>query len=229
MSTLEIGTVVGYSDMANPWQTAVVVDEPNDYGRQTVVFEDGHTSQLYRGSIEGPGGWRRVGDKKVSLEEVEDRKKAANAYRDEQDRRHNELHDRINRNREILKSVTPEGCSYVVVAEYKEDRSNSMIDYYGTTTAQVVVLGFSKHGRRLFSEMRKFAAVSDIEEVRMLAAKNTEFEHREDYTGGGGLYLKDGPRYSTGWSIHKRSIRSLGCHNLDMDRLNKSFSAEKVN
>ena len=95
----------------------------------------------------------------------------------------------------------PAWAKGVIVAELREDRSDSMTDYYGSTTKRTVILGFSKHTRDLFPELRKHAAT--FEPTRDLATAPESVEHREKYSMGGGFYLKDGFRHSDGWQIKK--------------------------
>ena len=64
-----------------------------------------------------------------------------------------------------------------------------------------VILGFSTHTRNLFSEMRKYAA--NFEGTAYLAENDKEYEHRENYSMGGGMYLERN-KYS-GWTISKRT------------------------
>ena len=56
-------------------------------------------------------------------------------------------------------------------------------DYYDYSIARTVILGFSKHTRNLFSEMRKHAA--NFEGTAYLVEYNADYEHRENYSMGG--------------------------------------------
>ena len=105
------------------------------------------------------------------------------------------------RGKNLFKKYIPKNAKALIVAEYEEDESDSLTDYYATKTREIVILGYSFHTRDLFSEMRKFA--DRIPETKHLAEKNPEFEHREKYAFGAGYYLKKGSRYSTGWKIKK--------------------------
>lgn len=89
----------------------------------------------------------------------------------------------------------------LIVAELESSDCDLYTDYFSSHTVQTVILAFSKHKRNLFPEMRKAALNCDIPEVRALADAPTDWEQREDYSGGAGLYLGE-IRYS-GWRIRK--------------------------
>lgn len=122
--------------------------------------------------------------------------------------------------REILAQHIPSNAKALIIAELEVDNCDLMTDYFSTKRGNLVVLGWSKHQRDLFSEMRKHA--HKIPETAHLATKpeidsnghpQTETnkswwtpadEHREKYSMGAGYYLKASSRYSTGWRISKR-------------------------
>ena len=49
------------------------------------------------------------------------------------------------------------GVKSVIIADFRENESDSMTDYFGYRTTKVVYIAFSGHGRGLFKEMRKAA------------------------------------------------------------------------
>ena len=98
--------------------------------------------------------------------------------------------------------IFPEDAQAVIVARLRENESDSYTDYYSYNTQRTVILGFSKHKRDLFSEMRKHA--SNFEETAYLAEFNEDYEHREKYSMGDGYYLGES-KYS-GWIIEKTPI-----------------------
>lgn len=51
----------------------------------------------------------------------------------------------------------PAWAKAVIIAEYREDHSDSMSDYWGSSVVLTVPLAWSKHRRDLFPEMRKAA------------------------------------------------------------------------
>jgi len=98
----------------------------------------------------------------------------------------------------------PADAKAVIVAELIQDQSDSMNDYFGSTTRRTVILGFSSHTRDLFPELRKaalnFAETADLFEAPASA------EHREKYSMGGGFYLKAKCRHDSGWKISKARL-----------------------
>lgn len=98
--------------------------------------------------------------------------------------------------------ILPEDAQAVIVARLKQDESDSQTDYFASSTQRTVILGFSKHKRDIFSEMRKHA--SNFEETAYLAEYNADYEHREKYSMGAGYYL--GESKYRGWIIEKDSI-----------------------
>lgn len=102
----------------------------------------------------------------------------------------------------------PAGSKAVLVAELVEDQSDSMTDYFGHTTKRVVILAWSPHTRDIFSEMRKAAA--KFGPTAHLATAPESAEHREKWSMGGGYYLKDGFRHSSGWKVCKRTLYGGG-------------------
>ena len=116
--------------------------------------------------------------------------------KEEQQKRNEEL---TAAGRERLEKLIPTDAKAVIVAEFHEDDSNMMIDYFGYRTTRRVILGFSTHEKDMFSEMRSHA--NNFPETAYLAEKNKKFEHREKYTGGAGYYL--GKSKYSGWIIKK--------------------------
>lgn len=87
------------------------------------------------------------------------------------------------------------------VGELRVSECDSYTDYHDYRIERAVILGFSTHTRNLFSEMRKYAA--NFEGTAYLAENDKEYEHRENYSMGGGMYLERN-KYS-GWTISKRT------------------------
>lgn len=104
--------------------------------------------------------------------------------------------------RKWLKENLPEDAKAIIIARLKVDQSDLQTDYYASKTVRTVILGFSKHKRDLFSEMRKYA--SNFKETAYLATYNEKYEHREKYSMGAGYYLGE-DKYS-GWIIEKSPI-----------------------
>ena len=130
------------------------------------------------------------------LQEAEQKKKAEQDEA-EQERTRVEEVKKIGRVR--FAEIFPEDAQAVIVARLKQNESDSMTDYYASSTQRTVILGFSKHKRDIFFEMRKHA--SNFEETAYLAEFNEDYEHREKYSMGDGYYLGES-KYS-GWIIEK--------------------------
>lgn len=105
--------------------------------------------------------------------------------------------------REIAPKI-PAWAAAVIIAEYREDRCDSMTDYFNSETTRTVILGFSKHTRNLFPELRK--AALNFPDTADLFDAPASAEHRENYSMGGGMYLAHGWRHRTGWKIKKRAL-----------------------
>ena len=133
------------------------------------------------------------------LQEAKDQKQAEK-YEAEQERICREEIKVIGRKR--LAEILPDDAKAVIVAQLRQDDSDSYTDYYSYSTQKVVILGFSKHTRDLFSEMHKHAA--NFEETAHLAEYNEDYEHREKYSMGDGYYL--GESKYRGWVIEKEPI-----------------------
>lgn len=106
--------------------------------------------------------------------------------------------------REEARRRVPSWAKAAIVAELREDDSDSMSDYWGSKTLRRVIIGYSAHARDLFPELRKAAAL--FPETAHLADAPASAEHREKYSMGAGFYLKDGSRHSTGWQVAKERI-----------------------
>lgn len=111
-------------------------------------------------------------------------------------------------------SFHPKGA---MVAFFSQDRSDSQTDYVGATHSKPWLIGLSKHNRNIFSEMRKSAenaqkAISSHESLNSfriamgnLSMDDKSFEHRENYSRGGGMFLS-GRRSGSRWIIEKWDI-----------------------
>lgn len=103
-----------------------------------------------------------------------------------------------------IERYAPPWAKAAIVAEIDQDDSDSMTDYFNHKTLRAVVIGWSKHTRDLFPELRKAAAT--FPETADLADAPESAEHREKYSMGAGYYLKRGWRDSNGWCVKKRSL-----------------------
>jgi len=101
-----------------------------------------------------------------------------------------------------LEKNLPQDAQALIIARLKQDESDSQTDYFASRTTRTVILGFSKHKRDIFSEMRKYAP--NFEGTAYLAEYNEDYEHREKYSMGAGYYL--GESKYRGWIIEKEPI-----------------------
>ena len=106
---------------------------------------------------------------------------------------------------ERLRPLIPTDAKAVIIGTLRVNECDSYTDYYDYSIGRTVILGFSKHIRNLFSEMRKHAA--NFEETAYLAEYNADYEHRENYSMGDGMYL--GEHKYSGWTIEKEPIYDL--------------------
>ncbi|SEL13735.1 fusion protein [Bacteroides thetaiotaomicron] len=106
---------------------------------------------------------------------------------------------------ERLLPLIPTDAKAVIIGTLRVNECDSYTDYYDYSIGRTVILGFSKHTRNLFSEMRKHAA--NFEETAYLAEYNADYEHRENYSMGDGMYL--GEHKYSGWTIEKEPIYDL--------------------
>lgn len=134
---------------------------------------------------------------KVTEKKTEDDRKA------EEERQKHERTAKIGAER--LRPLIPSDAKAVIVGELRVSECESYTDYYDYRIERTVILGFSTHTRNLFSEMRKYAA--NFEGTAYLAEYDKEYEHRENYSMGDGMYL--GRNKYSGWTISKEEIYDL--------------------
>lgn len=132
----------------------------------------------------------------ILLQEAQQKKKAEQDEADKEKIRVEEV-KAIGRKR--FAEIFPDDAQAVIVARLKQDESDSQTDYFASRTQRTVILGFSKHKRDIFSEMRKHA--SNFEKTAYLAEYNEDYEHREKYSMGDGYYLGESKYH--GWIIEK--------------------------
>ena len=130
-------------------------------------------------------------------------KKTEDDRKAEEERQKNEHTAKIGAER--LRPLIPSDAKAVIVGELRVSECDSYTDYYDYRIERTVILGFSTHTRNLFSEMRKYAA--NFEGTAYLAGNDKEYEHRENYSMGDGMYL--GRNKYSGWTISKERIYDL--------------------
>ena len=130
-------------------------------------------------------------------------KKTEDDRKTEEERQRNEHTAKIGAER--LRPLIPSDAKAVIVGELRVSECDSYTDYYDYRIERTVILGFSTHTRNLFSEMRKYAA--NFEGTAYLAENNKEYEHRENYSMGDGMYL--GRNKYSGWTVSKERTYDL--------------------
>ena len=130
-------------------------------------------------------------------------KKTEDDRKAEEERQKNEHTAKIGAER--LRPLIPSDAKAVIIGELRVSECDSYTDYYEYRIERTVILGFSTHTRNLFSEMRKHAA--NFEGTAYLAENDKEYEHRENYSMGDGMYL--GKHKYSGWTVEKEPICDL--------------------
>ena len=130
-------------------------------------------------------------------------KKTEDDRKTEEERQKNKRTAKIGAER--LRPLIPSDAKAVIVGTQRVSECDSYTDYYDYRIERTVILGFSTHTRSLFSEMRKYAA--NFEGTAYLAEYDKEYEHRENYSMGDGMYL--GRNKYSGWTISKEEIYDL--------------------
>jgi hypothetical protein len=180
------------------------------------AWEVKHESQIF-----GIGTYYTTGDM-ATPEEIEnalaisDQKATEKKLKDEEANRITE--ERRIKGTEVLKQLIPSWAKAVIIACERENESDPMSDYFSSTTVRTVILGFSKHTRDLFPELRKAAANFEGTKKYSVEPEYTgkpedkeywrpEDEHREKYSMGSGYYL--GESKYNGWIVKKVKIFNL--------------------
>ena len=135
----------------------------------------------------------------ILLQQAQDKKKAE---ADEAEKERIRIEEVKEVGRKRFDEIFPEDAQAVIVARLRQNESDSQTDYFAHSTQRTVIIGFSKHKRDIFSEMRKHA--SNFGETAYLAEPNEDYEHREKYSMGDGYYL--GKSKYSGWIIEKAPV-----------------------
>ena len=161
----------------------------------------GHSSRIPEAILYGPQWtlWDQVAEPAeiaAALAEVAAREEA---HRTDHAARELQERETVMRGERFLGPRRPAGATHALVGERHVDVSDSQTDYFASRRDQTLVLAWSKHGRDLFTEMRKAAAHAP--ETADLATAPVAYEHREKYSMGAGYYL--GERRHSGWHVRK--------------------------
>lgn len=129
------------------------------------------------------------------------------------DARQAEQADSLARGEALWQALGLDKAKAFIVAEWREDRSDTMTDYFASRTTKRIILAASAHNRNLFPEMRK--ACESWPEVAHMATDGKE--HRENYSGGRGTYLGGDYSHQTGWNIRKELKQPWSLDDLKRD------------
>jgi hypothetical protein len=184
---------------------------PNRYS-VTVVWDNGTHSADLSEHIVQPWADRAGHMDAKSAEDVAamlaEAKESQRRQQEERQREQEEQRARVDAWQDSIRDKIPADAKAVLIAVREIDDCDTMTDYFNTKTGEMVILGFSRHTRDLFPEMRKAAARYDA--TAHLADAGPDAEHREKYSMGAGFYLKASHRYSSGWKVEKRPLHMRG-------------------
>ena len=228
---LQWGGNVAWAEEDFVISAALELDAKYSGGRnyQTISLEDYRYYQIEASSIKLPtdavwhGQHMFLQERTLTVEELEGVTAKAEAKRRKDEvaqAAKDKLRDQqLAEGRKLFEEYIPQQAKALIVAFREVDDCDTMTDYFATHTDECVVLGWSKHTRDLFPEMRKvadripetahLATAPEVDENgRERTEKNRKWwhpadEHREKYSMGAGYYLKAAGRYSTGWKIEK--------------------------
>ena len=169
---LELGQRVSYGDQANIRQVAVVIETTGGpQGQKCIFTEDYHESTVSITTIEGLGGWQ-MEEGRASASEIMELKRLSFEKDSERittaDKQRKQAELQKEKGRALLAEKQPAWAKAAIMACREIDDCDGMTDYFATKTAETVIIGWSKHNRDLFPEMRKAAAASGMEEIKHL-------------------------------------------------------------
>jgi hypothetical protein len=102
----------------------------------------------------------------------------------------------IKKGKELFETFIPAEAVALIIAENHQDESDLMTDYFNHSISKVVILGWSKHGKDLFKEMR--AAALKIPETEHLGPGKGHFSPTVNI----GQDFQDGSYYHKGSYSH---------------------------
>ncbi len=100
-----------------------------------------------------------------------------------------------------IRKIMPVDTKAVIVASrqvYNHEQSDPMSDYHKVDDTETIILGFSKHNRALFSELRKFAKTN--EKTAFLADLSKDHEDRYGYSN---KIVEKRMGHAHGWYVEK--------------------------
>lgn len=234
-NNLEIGTVLQLNGYSNPEYVIIqnlgLIESFRSSGSKYLVANTLTFSLSQKFAYE----LKRISEKKDNriqmyiMEKVlspsavsELREKAEKIRTQKENKKRKESGERkilLEKGKELFKKYIPDEAKALIIAELHQNESDVQSDYFHHSVRDTVIIGWSKHTRDLFSEMRKYAG--NIPETKHLEIApiingngqtrtkenksywHPEDEHREKHSMGNGYYLKKGWTHSTGWAISK--------------------------
>jgi hypothetical protein len=199
------------------WTLEMAREKPQEFNRACLVSEYGE-AKVAKGEVRvlcanavSPLGFRssdgRYGCKKCHGSGQVVEPSALAKFNQESEAKKAKHAQDVAANNKALWAKAPAWSSGVILAELEQDECDSMTDYYATSTSKYVAIGWMRGERQDFKQLR--AAAATYEPTRELAT-DPKAEHRENWAGGAGYYLKHGTRYCSGWKVrvwwHKYSM-----------------------
>lgn len=146
-----------------------------------------------------------VVDKRITQEEHDARQAATLAAHDKRVRDQEEANKLGIANRKRLATIMPAGAKRVIFAEHDVSDVDLRTDYFSSHTDQYAIIGFAYSEREDFHAMR-LAAVSFPPTAALGPDGPSGVEHRDNYSMGGGNYLKNGDKNCTGWRVRSHRM-----------------------
>lgn len=100
-----------------------------------------------------------------------------------------------------IRSLRPSWAYALIVAVLHEDASESQSDYHAHKTTRTVAIGWRSGKREDFAQLRAAAAKFEPTADLGPSADANEVEHRDNWSMGGGNYVKRGGHHSSGWCV----------------------------
>jgi len=110
---------------------------------------------------------------------------------------------------EAILARRPADAAALIIAELDEDTSEVETDYHNHRVTRRVAIGWRTGARESFHQLRR-AAAGFPETAHLGPDAPDEVEHRENYSMGGGNYLKAGGGHSSGWRVSSLPIGAEG-------------------
>lgn len=141
-----------------------------------------------------------ITDNRITSEEYVSKRRQLDEQQQEEAARLQEKHEATKDSHAPIIAKKPSNALALIVAELHEDQSDSQTDYYAHKVTRYVAIGWRSTARESFVQLRR-AAAGFPETEHLGPDADKEVEHRENYSMGGGNYLKQGYRHDSGWSV----------------------------